>query len=91
MARGTCNYPHSPWASLYAHDKRVWSTYVRTTPGLDIVDGIILTTNGTPHQMQQPHPTKTPLRDPLREPMGEACTAHYFLWTDKEMLSGYPL
>eukprot|EP00957_Ditylum_brightwellii_P045950 3485762-Ditylum_brightwellii.AAC.1 len=41
MARGACNYPHSLWASLSAHDKRVWSTYVSTTSGLDFIDGII--------------------------------------------------
>eukprot|EP00957_Ditylum_brightwellii_P151521 11539543-Ditylum_brightwellii.AAC.1 len=48
MARGTCNYPHSSWVSLSAHGKRVWSTYVSATPGLDFVDGIVPTTNGIP-------------------------------------------
>eukprot|EP00957_Ditylum_brightwellii_P029084 2197608-Ditylum_brightwellii.AAC.1 len=70
MARGTCNYPHSSWASLSVHDKRVWCTYVSTTPGLDFADGIVPTTMGTPHQMQQPHPTETLPRDPLGELVG---------------------
>eukprot|EP00957_Ditylum_brightwellii_P066420 5042528-Ditylum_brightwellii.AAC.1 len=48
MARGTCNWPHSSWASLSPHDKRVWSTYVSTTPGLDFIDGIMPTMTGTP-------------------------------------------
>eukprot|EP00957_Ditylum_brightwellii_P190791 14524644-Ditylum_brightwellii.AAC.1 len=49
MARGTCHYPHSSWASLSAHAKRVWSTYVSTTLGLDFVDGIVpVTARATP-------------------------------------------
>eukprot|EP00957_Ditylum_brightwellii_P199159 15181557-Ditylum_brightwellii.AAC.1 len=46
MARGACNYLHSSWASLSAHDKRVWSTYVSTTPGLAFADGIVPATTG---------------------------------------------
>eukprot|EP00957_Ditylum_brightwellii_P142400 10849466-Ditylum_brightwellii.AAC.1 len=38
MARGTCNFSHSSWACLSAHNKRVWSNYVSTTPGLDVVE-----------------------------------------------------
>eukprot|EP00957_Ditylum_brightwellii_P130596 9962296-Ditylum_brightwellii.AAC.1 len=49
IVRGACNYPHSSWASLSAHDKRVCSTFVSTTPGLDFVDGNVpVTTGATP-------------------------------------------
>eukprot|EP00957_Ditylum_brightwellii_P138637 10567170-Ditylum_brightwellii.AAC.1 len=46
MARGSCNYPHSSWASLSAHDNRVWITFVSTAPSLDFVGGIIPVTTG---------------------------------------------
>eukprot|EP00957_Ditylum_brightwellii_P079261 6027387-Ditylum_brightwellii.AAC.2 len=47
--RGSCNYQHAAWTSLSAHDKRVWSTFVSTTPGIDFVDGITpATTEATP-------------------------------------------
>eukprot|EP00957_Ditylum_brightwellii_P208639 15358327-Ditylum_brightwellii.AAC.1 len=50
MERGRCNYPHSSWVTLSDHDKRVWSTYVSTNPGLDFVDGIILVMMGATPQ-----------------------------------------
>eukprot|EP00957_Ditylum_brightwellii_P023660 1785638-Ditylum_brightwellii.AAC.1 len=44
--KGSYNYPHTAWTSLSAHDKRVWSTFVSTTPSLDFVDGIAPVTTG---------------------------------------------
>eukprot|EP00957_Ditylum_brightwellii_P093048 7084694-Ditylum_brightwellii.AAC.1 len=65
MARGTCNYPHSSWAALSAHDKRVWSTYVSTTPGLDFVDGIAPVTMGAipPGEATMPNQNTAVQRD----------------------------